>query len=71
MIDVIYYALGFFQIKITPKCSKAEEKEDADNNPEKDKLNVESFASLEELEKGKLPLEEILSLPKFKVCIWQ
>lgn len=60
-----------FQIKIAPKKMKAEQKDDVEARNEdmleKEKLNVESFATAEELERGKLPMEEILSLPQFKV----
>ena len=55
------------QIKITPRQIQndetAKEVESEENNFPK------QCASLEELEKGKLPPEEILSLPMFKVLI--
>lgn len=59
------------QIKITPKQTQpekvyddtAEEIEDMGNN----NLDTKPFATAEELEDGKLPPEEILSLPMFKV----
>ncbi|KAK4769870.1 hypothetical protein SAY87_030402 [Trapa incisa] len=58
------------QIKIVPKKLIAEQKNDdearGEDVPEKEKSNVESFATAEELERGKLPMEEILSLPQFK-----
>ncbi|XP_076960824.1 U11/U12 small nuclear ribonucleoprotein 65 kDa protein-like isoform X2 [Bidens hawaiensis] len=60
------------QIKITPKQIQpekvdddvAEEIEETENND--DNLNTKSFVTVEELEHGKLPPEEILSLPMFK-----
>ncbi|KAK1435055.1 hypothetical protein QVD17_00814 [Tagetes erecta] len=58
------------QIKITPKQTQpekvdddtAEEMDEMENN----NLNTKPFATVEELEHGKLPPEEILSLPMFK-----
>lgn len=58
------------QIKIAPRqiqndekgASTAKEVESEEND-----FNLKPYATLEELEKGKLPPEEILSLPMFKV----
>ncbi|XP_076915926.1 U11/U12 small nuclear ribonucleoprotein 65 kDa protein-like [Bidens hawaiensis] len=60
------------QIKITPKQTQpekvddevAEEIDETENN--NNNLNTKPFATVEELEHGKLPPEEILSLPMFK-----
>ncbi|PPR92866.1 hypothetical protein GOBAR_AA27800 [Gossypium barbadense] len=62
------------QIKIAPKHIPYEQKDDgADDDhkqileePNEDGLGAKQFASADELEKGKLPPEEILSLPMFK-----
>ena len=59
------------QIKIAPKvitehkdeCSIMKESEDS----EKEDFDLKPYATLEELKSGKLPPEEILSLPMFKV----
>lgn len=62
-----------FQFKIAPKVvhdRKQEGKEDDINNEveetEKEAADLKSYATLEDLERGKLPPEEILSLPMFK-----
>nr|XP_043638405.1 U11/U12 small nuclear ribonucleoprotein 65 kDa protein isoform X1 [Erigeron canadensis]XP_043638410.1 U11/U12 small nuclear ribonucleoprotein 65 kDa protein isoform X1 [Erigeron canadensis]XP_043638417.1 U11/U12 small nuclear ribonucleoprotein 65 kDa protein isoform X1 [Erigeron canadensis]XP_043638423.1 U11/U12 small nuclear ribonucleoprotein 65 kDa protein isoform X1 [Erigeron canadensis]XP_043638431.1 U11/U12 small nuclear ribonucleoprotein 65 kDa protein isoform X1 [Erigeron canadensis] len=59
------------QIKIAPKQTQTSEQ--VDNNVveeieevENNSLNTKPFATVEELEHGKLPPEEILSLPMFK-----
>ncbi|TYG95593.1 hypothetical protein ES288_A11G280400v1 [Gossypium darwinii] len=62
------------QIKIAPKHIPYEQKDDgADDDhkqileePNEEGLGAKQFASADELEKGKLPPEEILSLPMFK-----
>ncbi|KAJ4915041.1 U11/U12 small nuclear ribonucleoprotein 65 kDa protein [Raphanus sativus] len=61
------------QIKITQKVTQEEQhKEDielegpAEEEPREEDLNLKPFASLEELEKGRLPPQDILSLPMFK-----
>ncbi|CAN6443965.1 unnamed protein product [Victoria cruziana] len=58
------------QIKIAPKPIISEKIEANDSSGsqdhEKDQLEVKHFASLQEIETGKLPPEEILSLPMFK-----
>ncbi|KFK43219.1 hypothetical protein AALP_AA1G096000 [Arabis alpina] len=59
------------QIKITQKVSQEEHKEETENEDpadesSKEDLNSKPFATLEELEKGRLPLQDILALPKFK-----
>ncbi|KAA3473018.1 RNA-binding 40 [Gossypium australe] len=62
------------QIKIAPKHIPYEQKDDgADDDhkqileePNEEGLDAKQFASADELEKGKLPPEEILSLPMFK-----
>ncbi|KAH9784365.1 rna-binding region-containing protein 3 [Citrus sinensis] len=62
--------LVFSQIKITPKASQTEDKDDSVakelEEPNKEDSDVKPFATPEELEMGKLPPEEILSLPMFK-----
>ncbi|KAL4355382.1 hypothetical protein GQ457_06G017800 [Hibiscus cannabinus] len=62
----------FLQIKIAPKQIPIEQK-DADEDhkqimeePNEEGLDAKQFATADELEKGKLPPEEILSLPMFK-----
>ncbi|RVW35755.1 U11/U12 small nuclear ribonucleoprotein 65 kDa protein [Vitis vinifera] len=65
--DVAHEAVG---IKIAPKvitehkdeCSIMKESEDS----EKEDFDLKHYATLEELKSGKLPPEEILSLPMFK-----
>ncbi|KAH0876980.1 hypothetical protein HID58_064374 [Brassica napus] len=60
------------QIKITQKVAQDERKEDielegpAEEEPREEASNLKPFASLEELEKGRLPPQDILSLPMFK-----
>ncbi|KAF8110115.1 hypothetical protein N665_0088s0126 [Sinapis alba] len=59
------------QIKITQKVSQEEHKEDIElegpaEEPREEDSNLKPFASLEELEKGRLPPQDILSLPMFK-----
>ncbi|CAI9289826.1 unnamed protein product [Lactuca saligna] len=58
------------QIKITPKQTQTEQIDDeiAEDveEVENENLSSKSFASVEDLEHGKLPPEEILSLPMFK-----
>lgn len=58
------------QIKITPKQTHAEQIDDdlaeEKEEMENENLNNKPFASVEDLEHGKLPPEEILSLPMFK-----
>lgn len=48
-----------------------EHKDDSTANdieePDQEKLEKKQFATQEELERGRLPPEEILSLPMFKV----
>lgn len=59
------------QINIAPKEIKDERKNDDRSQdlqePEKDSPDPHKFLTPEELESGKLPPEEILSLPMFKV----
>ncbi|KAF2556800.1 hypothetical protein F2Q68_00013097 [Brassica cretica] len=61
------------QIKITQKVAQDERKEDielegpAEEEPRGEASNLKPFASLEELEKGRLPPQDILSLPMFKL----
>lgn len=59
------------QIKIAPKVIQNEEKDDTIakelEEPNKEGSDIKPFATPEELEMGKLPPEEILSLPMFKV----
>lgn len=61
------------QIKIAPKAKVDEHKNDDTRQdlqePEKDSPDPYRFLTPEELERGKLPPEEILSLPMFKVCM--
>lgn len=58
------------QIKITPKQIQNDELEDGTTKEieesDKENLDLKPYATLEELENGKLPPEEILSLPMFK-----
>ncbi|KAL9998657.1 putative RNA recognition motif domain, nucleotide-binding alpha-beta plait domain superfamily [Helianthus debilis subsp. tardiflorus] len=60
------------QIKITPKQTHPEKVDDdtaeeiETDETENNNLNTKPFATVEELEHGKLPPEEILSLPMFK-----
>ena len=61
----------WLQIKIVPKQIQSEKTEaEVDKELTKldiDNLNLKPYATPEELERGKLPPEEILSLPMFKV----
>ncbi|XP_028790077.1 U11/U12 small nuclear ribonucleoprotein 65 kDa protein [Neltuma alba] len=58
------------QIKIAPKAVQSEHKDDNTTEelmePEKETLGPKEFLTPEELKSGKLPPEEILSLPMFK-----
>lgn len=60
------------QIKITQKVVQEEHKEDielegpAEEEPREEASTLKPFASLEELENGRLPPQDILSLPMFK-----
>lgn len=58
------------KINIAPKATLNEHKDNATGielqEPEKDTLDPNKFLTPDELERGKLPPEEILSLPKFK-----
>ncbi|KAL1195362.1 U11/U12 small nuclear ribonucleoprotein 65 kDa protein [Cardamine amara subsp. amara] len=59
------------QIKITPKLAQDEYKEESEkegpaDEPKEEDTNSTPFATLEELEKGRLPPQDILSLPMFK-----
>ncbi|KVH90700.1 Nucleotide-binding, alpha-beta plait [Cynara cardunculus var. scolymus] len=58
------------QIKITPKRPQTEPVDDGTaedvEEMENENLSTKPFATVEELEHGKLPPEEILSLPMFK-----
>ncbi|XP_010528771.1 PREDICTED: U11/U12 small nuclear ribonucleoprotein 65 kDa protein [Tarenaya hassleriana] len=70
-IPVIKKNKPVMQIKITPKVAQSEHKEDNEDEspveePNKEDLECKSFAAPEDLEKGRLPPEEILSLPMFK-----
>ncbi|KAL9431497.1 hypothetical protein AB3S75_026644 [Citrus x aurantiifolia] len=69
-IPVIKKKNPVLQIKITPKASQTEDKDDGIakelEEPNKEDSDVKPFATPEELEMGKLPPEEILSLPMFK-----
>jgi U11/U12 small nuclear ribonucleoprotein 65 kDa protein len=65
------FLLIILQINIAPKATLNEHKDNATGielqEPEKDTLDPNKFLTPDELERGKLPPEEILSLPKFKV----
>lgn len=69
-IPVIKKKNPVLQIKITRKGSQTEDKDDSVakelEEPNKEDSDVKPFATPEELEMGKLPPEEILSLPMFK-----
>ncbi|XP_035550484.1 U11/U12 small nuclear ribonucleoprotein 65 kDa protein isoform X7 [Juglans regia] len=58
------------QIKIAPKVIQNEHRDDTTSKeleePDKEGLDIKPYATSEELESGKLPPEEILSLPMFK-----
>jgi U11/U12 small nuclear ribonucleoprotein SNRNP65 len=65
------YVWIHLQINIAPKATLNEHKDTGTGQelqePEKDTLDPTKFLTPEELEIGKLPPEEILSLPMFKV----
>lgn len=69
----LIYFLALLQIKIAPKVVNNEHKDDSitkdSEHPKNESSDINSFATPEELERGKLPPEEILSLPMFKVSI--
>uniref|UniRef100_A0A5B7CBE0 Putative RNA-binding family protein isoform 1 n=1 Tax=Davidia involucrata TaxID=16924 RepID=A0A5B7CBE0_DAVIN len=69
-IPVIKKKNSVLQIKIAPKQIQSEQMETDINKdseePEKGNSNLKRYATPEELESGKLPPEEILSLPMFK-----
>ncbi|KAK2966901.1 hypothetical protein RJ640_029248, partial [Escallonia rubra] len=58
------------QIKIAPKQLQNEQKDEGIarelEEPDKEHLNLRPYATQEDLDNGKLPPEEILSLPMFK-----
>lgn len=68
---VIIIIFIFLQIKIAPKQTQTEQVDDVTAEEieeiEIENINTNPFATVEELEQGKLPPEEILSLPMFKV----
>lgn len=70
---IILSFLIILQIKIAPKATLNEHKDNDTSpelqEPEKETLDPNKFLTPEELERGKLPPEEILSLPMFKVWI--
>lgn len=61
------------QIKIAPKVIQNEHRDESTaeelEEPDKEGSDIKSYATPEELESGKLPPEEILSLPMFKVLL--
>lgn len=63
--------MDFLQIKITHKAVQSEHKDNSGakepEDPEKESLDIKPYATPEDIETGKLPPEEILSLPMFKV----
>ncbi|KAK9156510.1 hypothetical protein Scep_003084 [Stephania cephalantha] len=70
-IPVIKKKNPVLQIKITSKPTKKqhdgeESHEKEEEEPLKEGLEVKPFATPEEIERGKLPPEELLSLPMFK-----
>ncbi|XP_027091787.1 U11/U12 small nuclear ribonucleoprotein 65 kDa protein [Coffea eugenioides] len=69
-IPIIKKKNPVLQIKIAPKQIQNEQVGDAAQEeslkPDKEALHHEPYATVEELKRGKLPPEEILSLPMFK-----
>ncbi|XP_038696741.1 U11/U12 small nuclear ribonucleoprotein 65 kDa protein isoform X3 [Tripterygium wilfordii] len=69
-IPVIKKKNPVLQIKIVPKVSQVENMDDSimkePDEPVKEELDYKPYATPEELESGKLPPEQILSLPMFK-----
>ncbi|XP_037493895.1 U11/U12 small nuclear ribonucleoprotein 65 kDa protein [Jatropha curcas] len=69
-IPVIKKKNPVLQIKIAPKVTQNEQKDDSivkeSEKPDKEGLDHKNYATPEELESNKLAPEEILSLPKFK-----
>ncbi|KAF2288245.1 hypothetical protein GH714_005248 [Hevea brasiliensis] len=69
-IPVIKKKNPVLQIKIAPKVTPNEQKDDSimkeSEEPENDGLDHKPYATPEEIESNKLAPEEILSLPKFK-----
>lgn len=68
-----YSCSCLLQIKIAPKAGQHELKED-DTKKESEEINKENedikpYATVEEINNGRLPPEEILSLPMFKVYL--
>lgn len=59
------------QIKIVPRQIQNKEKDECTTKesyePVEENINPKLYETFEELEKGMLPPEEILSLPMFKV----
>lgn len=69
-VDDTRFSLACLQIKVTPKQVQNEEKGDASAlslTLEEKENDHKPFTTLEELKSGRLPPEEILSLPMFKV----
>lgn len=66
-----FFFPGFLQIKITQKVVQDEHKDDIITreleDTDKESSDIKPYATPHEIETGKLPPEEILSLPMFKV----
>ncbi|KAI3996493.1 hypothetical protein MKX01_001331 [Papaver californicum] len=70
-IPIIRKKSPLLQIKIPPKPVQNDVKDDDDSmtelaEPSKEDLDFKQYATPEDFKTGKLPLEEILSLPMFK-----
>lgn len=65
------FFLFLSQIKIAPKVIQSQHRDDSITEELEEHIEVDSdnrpFVTPEEVERGKLPLEELLSLPMFKV----
>ena len=73
LISLYIPFLVVLQIKIVPKVIQNEHRDESTTKeleePDKEGSDIKTYATPEELESGKLPPEEILSLPMFKVTL--